>query len=303
MSSSSNAAQLASVTSGEVWVVDGSNARVGVNTEVPSTTLDVIGVCKATNFQGDGSGLTNLATTGLNHVVDDTTPQLGGNLELNNKDVTGVGNINITGNATVTGQVAGASGSFTGNISGSTATFGNVVVGGATTDLLVNGDARVTGILTIGTGSITLNPTTKTIGGVDEITVGAGVSAAVIRSTPSGIEFADTTGVTVGLANTFSNISSGVVTTLQSNHYYYADTSSGIITAYLPQSPSQGDYIVITDNTGSFGLTTCFIVANQSATGPATYIQGSLQSLEADVQYAQVTMTYTGFSTTGWTVK
>ena len=292
MSSSSNAAQLASVTSGEVWVVDGSNARVGVNTEVPSTTLDVIGVCKATNFQGDGSGLTNLATTGLNHVVDDTTPQLGGNLSLNGKDVVGSGNINITGNTTVTGQV-----------SGTTATFGNVVVGGATTDLLVNGDARVTGILTIGTGSITLNPTTKTIGGVDEITVGAGASAAVIRSTPSGIEFADTTGVTVGLANTFTNISSGVVTTLQSNHYYYADTSSGIITAYLPQSPSQGDYIVITDNTGSFGLTTCFIVANQSATGPATYIQGSLQSLEADVQYAQVTMTYTGFSTTGWTVK
>ena len=286
MSSSSNAAQLASVTSGEVWVVDGSNARVGVNTEVPSTTLDVIGVCKATNFQGDGSGLTNLATTGINHVVDDTTPQLGGNLSLNGKDVIGSGNVNINGQVTAP-----------------TATFGNVVVGGATTDLLVNGDARVTGILTIGTGSITLNPTTKTIGGVDEITVGAGVSAAVIRSTPSGIEFADTSGVTVGLANTFTNISSGVVTTLQSNHYYYADTSSGIITAYLPQCPSQGDYIVITDNTGSFGLTTCFIVANQSATGPATYIQGSLQSLEADVQYAQVTMTYTGFSTTGWTVK
>ena len=36
-------------------------------------------------------------------------------------------------------------------------TAGNVTVGAATTDLIVNGDARVTGILTVGTGSLTLN--------------------------------------------------------------------------------------------------------------------------------------------------
>ncbi len=37
-------------------------------------------------------------------------------------------------------------------------TIGNVLVGGGTTDLVVNGDARVTGILTVGTGSITIDP-------------------------------------------------------------------------------------------------------------------------------------------------
>ena len=36
-------------------------------------------------------------------VVTDTTPQLGGNLDLNSNDITGTGNINITGTATVTG--------------------------------------------------------------------------------------------------------------------------------------------------------------------------------------------------------
>ena len=36
-------------------------------------------------------------------------------------------------------------------------TAGNVTIGAATTDLIVTGDARVTGILTIGTGSLTLN--------------------------------------------------------------------------------------------------------------------------------------------------
>ena len=63
MSSLSNAARLASLTSGEVWVVDSSNSRVGINTATPSTTLDVIGVCKATSFQGDGSGLDNINTS------------------------------------------------------------------------------------------------------------------------------------------------------------------------------------------------------------------------------------------------
>ena len=36
-------------------------------------------------------------------------------------------------------------------------TAGNVVVGASTTDLVVTGDARITGILTVGTGSLTLN--------------------------------------------------------------------------------------------------------------------------------------------------
>ena len=36
-------------------------------------------------------------------------------------------------------------------------TSGNVQIGGATTDLVVTGDARITGILTVGTGSLTLD--------------------------------------------------------------------------------------------------------------------------------------------------
>ena len=36
-------------------------------------------------------------------------------------------------------------------------TAGNVTIGAATTDLIVDGNARVTGILTIGTGSLTLD--------------------------------------------------------------------------------------------------------------------------------------------------
>ena len=55
------------------------------------------------------------------------------------------------------------------NVSG-ISTLGNTVVGGATTQLIVNGNARITGILTIGTSSITFN------GSNDSVTIGTGVT-------------------------------------------------------------------------------------------------------------------------------
>ena len=72
---------------------------------------------------------------------------------------------NITGN--VTGDVTG---NVTGNINSSgISTLSNVVVGGATTELVVTGDARITGILTVGTASVTLNGTDGTITGINTI--------------------------------------------------------------------------------------------------------------------------------------
>ena len=49
-------------------------------------------------------------------------------------------------------------------------TLGSVIVGGATTELVVNGDARITGILTVGSSSVTIDGTNN------EITVGTGVT-------------------------------------------------------------------------------------------------------------------------------
>ena len=42
--------------------------------------------------------------SGIADVVDDTSPQLGGNLDLNSNDITGTGNINTTGNLDVSGD-------------------------------------------------------------------------------------------------------------------------------------------------------------------------------------------------------
>jgi hypothetical protein len=68
--------------------------------------------------QGTGGG-----SGGLADIVNDTTPQLGGNLDLNSYDITGTGDINITGgiNATLSLDV-NLNGSFGGNVSATTMT-------------------------------------------------------------------------------------------------------------------------------------------------------------------------------------
>ena len=57
----------------------------------------------------DGSALTGIATD----LVDDTTPQLGGALDLNSSNITGTGNINTTGTATFSGLVTANNASLT----------------------------------------------------------------------------------------------------------------------------------------------------------------------------------------------
>jgi len=83
---------------------DNSKKLETTNTGV-TVTGNIVGVTSAyaTKFYGDGSGLTGLPAAGISDVVADTTPQLGGNLDLNGKNITGTGDIVITGVSTVGG--------------------------------------------------------------------------------------------------------------------------------------------------------------------------------------------------------
>jgi hypothetical protein len=55
------AVTLAEIADTNTFIVDGANSRVGINSSIPTTTLDVGGI-----ISGDGSGLTNvgIGTTG-----------------------------------------------------------------------------------------------------------------------------------------------------------------------------------------------------------------------------------------------
>lgn len=56
-------------------------------------------------YVGDGSTVGGNIVSGQNDIVDDTTPQLGGPLDLNGNNIVGTGNINITGTITATGNI------------------------------------------------------------------------------------------------------------------------------------------------------------------------------------------------------
>ncbi len=69
--------------------------------------------------------------TGILNVVEDTTPQLGGGLDLNSNNITGTGSINITGGVTASTTGAFKDGTYSGNVTIS----GNLVVNGDTTTI------------------------------------------------------------------------------------------------------------------------------------------------------------------------
>ena len=66
---------------------------------------------KSTSDLSEGSNLyytdARVQAVSINNVVEDTTPQLGGNLDLNSSDITGTGDINITGTIQSSGNITG----------------------------------------------------------------------------------------------------------------------------------------------------------------------------------------------------
>ena len=66
-------------------------------------------------YAGDGTTLGGNLVSGMNDLLEDVTPQLGGNLDMNSKNITGNGNINITGSVTATNFVGDYKGSIVGD--------------------------------------------------------------------------------------------------------------------------------------------------------------------------------------------
>ena len=102
-------------------------ARTGI--KVLSGGIDAIGNITATSFSGaiaasnltgalpaiDGSALTNLPPSGILNVVEDTTPQLGGDLDLNGKSILGTTNIKVDAPSGAGVQVMLSNNAVTGN--------------------------------------------------------------------------------------------------------------------------------------------------------------------------------------------
>jgi len=101
--------------------------------------------------------IATLAFTSLQDVIDDTTPELGGDLVLNSNDITGTGNINFTGiltSTSIAGTVVGTTQSAgTNSTLLATTAFVHSVVASEDT-LAEDNDVTISGLANLDSSSI-----------------------------------------------------------------------------------------------------------------------------------------------------
>ncbi len=120
------------------------NLQTGANLDLSS---------KSTSDLSEGSNLyytdARAQAVSINNVVEDTTPQLGGDLDLNSSDITGTGDINITGTIQSSGNITGTL---------ATAAQTNITSVGTLSSLTVSGDA------TFDTSTLKVDSTNNRVG-------------------------------------------------------------------------------------------------------------------------------------------
>ena len=96
------------------------------------------GVLGITGFPDVSASLAGATSgSGLSNVVEDNSPQLGGNLDLNSNNVSGSGNINTTGGITITGNLTAT------EITGSTLTTSGAITAGGDVTAFFSSDERL----------------------------------------------------------------------------------------------------------------------------------------------------------------
>ena len=131
----------------------------------------------------------------------------------NNQLTNGAAYITSSGTAALSQGLTGTPSIVVG-VSTATKSHVGVDTGAYGEELVVTGDARVTGILTIGTGSITLDPTAKQLRGLEEIVIGIANTITIKQDARGEIEFTDAVGTpkSVGIGTTVSVNTSGIIT-------------------------------------------------------------------------------------------
>jgi len=167
-------------------------------------------------------------------------------------------------------------------------TLGNTVVGGGTTQLIVTGNARITGILTIGTSSITLD------GSNNQVNVGTGVTINSSGVTVTGVITATSfsgavTGNATGLSGT-PNITVGTIGATSLN-------ASGVVTATSFSGALTGNATGLTGTPNiTVGTVTGNLTGNVNSSGVSTFSSGIVVAAGST---AAPSITPTGDSNTG----
>ena len=199
---------------------------------------DILGLGENSMTFGISVGATtgSSGSSGISNVVEDTSPQLGGNLDLNTHDITGSGNINIGG--VFTGDGSGLTG-LSGVGAGIGASNNATSVGTAQT---INFSTGIT-ISSVSSGLATVTVDTPSFATSSGISSALGVGATAIGLNASGI--VTSTGVRI----TATSANSGIITAT-------TPVTSGIVTYYGDGSYlAAGRWVLGADGTNHYTFT------------------------------------------------
>ena len=257
----------------------GANAEVTVNTTDKTLHVHdgstVGGIEAARTDLANVVGVTSLSVSGITTVGSlsiDANEVISSARQLKN-----IASLDATTTATIESAIAAAPNDFTNlNVTG-ISTLGNTVVGGATTQLIVTGNARVTGIITVGTSSITLD------GVNNRIAVGSGltITESGITIGPTTINSSGSLSGTAGTITTFDStsatITNGTITNLTGTAGTITtfNSTNGTITNLtgIAGTITNG---TITNLTGTAGTITTFNSTNGTITnGTITNLTGT----------------------------
>jgi len=230
-----------------------------------STTNKKTAMVQASANDGTNPDIIEIQTGG--DVVDDTTPQLGGNLDVNGNSIVSVSNGNIPLSPDGTGVV---------QITGNATQSGTLRITEDTDEGSNYVDLKVPALA----ANVTLT-LPNSDGNADEF----------IKTDGSGnLSFAEVSGGTSYQAVKTSGF------TAVAGEGYFCDTSSAAFTATLPAG-TLGDEITFIDYAGTFDTNNLTIAPNGSEK-----IMGTAASLTVSIERAGLTLVYTD-GTQGWLLK
>ena len=230
-----------------------------------ATTNKGTAILFATANDGTNPDIIQIQTGG--DVVDDTSPQLGGDLDVNGNAIVSVsnGNIPLSPNGSGVVQVTGNS--------------------------TQSGTLRITEDTDVGSNYIDIKVPTLAANVTLTLPNSDGNADEFIKTDGSGnLSFAEVSGGT-----SWQTVKTSGFTAV-AGEGYFCNTSSAAFTATLPSSPTLGDEVTFIDYAGTFDTNNLTVGRNSQP------IMGTAADLTVSIERAGLTLAYVD-STQGWLLK
>jgi len=254
---------------------------------VTATISGGIASVEITSSGGGGGG-------GLSNIVADTTPQLGGNLDLNSKDITGTGDIDITGTITATSFSGSLTGAVTGNVTGRADLATNVTVADESSDtscfLLYSTEA--TGNVAPKTGSnLTFNSSSGTLTATTFVGGGALQSRTVVTESTSSIINNATDNVNLTGFKSYALMKVGLSANAWIRLYTDSTSRANDASRSVGEDPLPGSGVIAEVVGSSDQLITPFVMGGNMDGSPSTTIYAAITNLSGSTRSITANLT------------